>query len=460
MFKLRNDLLPHNPAHLHYGVAVADLEGDGRFSIVVAGYGAPNRVLRFDGRHLIDTADTTLADAGRRAIGLAAADIDGDGREELYVLNTDTFGGAKTTADRLFQYRDGKWIDAFSLPHNEGARNLTAGRSVCAVDRHGEGRYGFFVANYGGPMRLYELVRNGVEKLVDVAPRAGLALITGGRGVVSLPLVSDRMDIFCGNENGPNFLFKNLGNGKFAEIAADVGLEDEGESVRGVTVLDLNDDGRLDLAYGNWEGPHRLMERRGERFTDTAAGNLAGRSRVRTLIAADFDNDGHEELFFNNIGEPNRLFTRRGGAWADVPCGDALEPHGMGTGAAVADFDGDGRLELIVAHGESLPQPLSVFKSAAAGDNGWLRIAPRTRFGAPARGAIVTLVRTGGRQVRAIDAGSGYLCQMEPVAHFGLGPVYDRPERVEIVWPDGAKAVLDHPEPCRTITVPYPGSGR
>ena len=74
------------------------------------------------------------------------------------------------------------------------------------------------------------------------------------------------------------------------------------------------------------------------------------RSRVRTVIAADFDNDGWEEIFVNNIPGSNRLFqkTSVGGEWAWRNIGDALEPMGYGTGAAVVDFDGDGRLELVV----------------------------------------------------------------------------------------------------------------
>ena len=68
------------------------------------------------------------------------------------------------------------------------------------------------------------------------------------------------------------------------------------------------------------------------------------------VTSADFDNDGWEEIFVNNIPGSNRLFqkTSVGGEWAWRNIGDALEPMGYGTGAAVVDFDGDGRLELVV----------------------------------------------------------------------------------------------------------------
>jgi hypothetical protein len=57
--------------------------------------------------------------------------------------------------------------------------------------------------------------------------------------------------------------------------------------------------------------------------------------------------------------------------------------------------------------------------------------------------------------MRVIDGGSGYLCQMEPVAHFGLGPD-PRVRAVTVRWPDGVSATLEGPDPGQTVTVPYP----
>ncbi|MEN9261617.1 MAG: CRTAC1 family protein [Thermostichus sp. HHBFW_bins_43] len=453
MFQDCSHLISTNPAALHYGVAVCDLDQDGAFELFVCGFKGPNRVLKWNGQALVDQTENTLADAGRMAIGVAAGDFDGDGREELYVLNTDTFGGRKRFGDRLFDWQGSGWVDLFSLPHNQDALNLTAGRSVACVDRLGNGRYGFFVANYGGPMRLYELTADNM--IADVAPEAGLNRITGGRGVVALPLVSRRMDIFAVNEQGSNFLFRNLGDGTFEDIAAEVGLEDPDEHGRGVAAADLNDDGQLDLVYGNWEGPHRLwLQTATGAFKDAAPPELARPSRIRTVIAADFDNDGYPELFFNNLGEPNRLFAFRAGRWQPIDIGEAAEPEGLGTGAAVADWDGDGRLELLVAHGEAGPQPLSLYRPQA-NEHGWLRILPLTRQGSPARGAVVKLFTPTRTQIQAIDAGSGYLCQMEPVAHFGLGHE-SGVEEVQVQWPDGKQLSLSRPDIRQLLRIPYP----
>ncbi|MGY2800470.1 CRTAC1 family protein [Thermostichus sp. MS-CIW-25] len=453
MFQDCSSQIRFNPPALFYGVAACDLDRDGAFELFVCGFRGSNRVLKWDGQTLVDQADDTLADAGRMAIGVAAADFDGDGQEELYVLNTDTFGGRKRFGDRLFDWQGSAWVDLFSLPQNQDALNLTAGRSVACVDRLGQGSYGFFVANYGGPMRLYELASN--QMIADVAPEAGLNRVTGGRGLVAVPLVSQRMDIFAVNEQGPNFLFRNRGDGTFEEIAAEVGLADPEEHGRGVAAVDLDGDGRLDLLYGNWEGPHRLwIQTPGGFFKDVAPPELARPSRIRTVIAADFDNDGYPELFFNNIGEPNRLFAWRSGRWQAIDIGDAAEPQGLGTGAAVADVDGDGRLELLIAHGESGAQPLSFYRPQANANN-WLRVLPLTRQGAPARGALVRLLTSTRTQIQAIDAGSGYLCQMEPVAHFGLGSETGVKE-IQIQWPDGKQLQVAHPPVNQLLRIPYP----
>jgi hypothetical protein len=291
--------------------------------------------------------------------------------------------------------------------------------------------------------------------IADVAPEARLNRVTGGRGLVAVPLVSQRMDIFAVNEQGPNFLFRNRGDGTFEEIAAEVGLADPDEHGRGVAAVDLDGDGRLDLLYGNWEGPHRLWIQTPDGFfKDVAPPELARPSRIRTVIAADFDNDGYPELFFNNIGEPNRLFAWRSGRWQAIDIGDAAEPQGLGTGAAVADVDGDGRLELLIAHGESGAQPLSFYRPQANANN-WLRVLPLTRQGAPARGALVRLLTSTRTQIQAIDAGSGYLCQMEPVAHFGLGSETGVKE-IQIQWPDGKQLQVAHPPVNQLLRIPYP----
>ncbi|XP_023801955.1 cartilage acidic protein 1-like isoform X3 [Cyanistes caeruleus] len=301
-------------------------------------------------------------------------------------------------------------------------------------------------------------------------PHPGL-LSPGGRGVAVGPILSDSAsDIFCGNENSPNFLFHNRGDGTYRDVAAAVGLDDPYQHGRGVALADFNRDGRVDIVYGNWNGPHRLYLQSGApgrvRFRDIATPKFSMPSPVRTVIAADFDNDQELEVFFNNIAyrgsSANRLFRLIRREHSDpiveeLNPGDALEPEGRGTGGAVTDFDGDGMLDLILSHGESMAQPISIFKGTQGTSNNWLRVIPRTRFGAFARGAkVVLFTRRSGAHLRIIDGGSGYLCEMEPVAHFGLG--HDEASSLEVTWPDGrvvSRAVVSS-ETNSVLEIPYP----
>ena len=101
----------------------------------------------------------------------------------------------------------------------------------------------------------------------------------------------------------------------FTEEASELGIDDCFETGRGMTLLDANGDGELDIVYGNWNGPHRLMIKTASGYTNEATPAMAVASPIRTVIAADFDNDGQEELFMNNI--PVRLpHTRASSALA------------------------------------------------------------------------------------------------------------------------------------------------
>ena len=79
---------------------------------------------------------------------------------------------------------------------------------------------------------------------------------------------------------------------------------------------------------------------------------------------------------------------------------------------------------------------MSLFKSNIKNKK-FLRIAPKTTYGAPARGATVILVTNKRRHAKTIDAGSGYLCQMEPVAHYGFRK-NEILKNVIIKWTDGS----------------------
>ncbi len=428
-----SNMIENNNDRLSYGISVTDFDKDGSYEFIVAGFGYSNLALSYKKGKLINTIqDPLFIDEDKSTIGVSACDIDQDGFEEIYFLNTDTYSGEKKYSDRLLDNNNNKIFDYFELEKNLENLNLTAGRSVVCVDRNGSGKYGIYVANYGGPTRFYEIEENEVE---DLAPNLGIDQITGGRAVISGHIVSDNMDIFAANERGPNFLYKNS-NGNFNDVAIEKNVQDTFQNGRGTALTDFLYRGELDIITSNWEGYHRIFVKQKESFLDMSSLDFRSPSRIRTVISADFDNDGYDEIFLNNIGQPNKLFRIIDeGNLEEIKLDAALEAQGLGTGAAVADIDGDGILELLISHGESGAQPLSLFKANVLNTN-YVRIKPLNTFGAPARGATVTLHTNLRNHAKTIDAGSGYLCQMEPVAHYGLreGEII---KNITIKWTNG-----------------------
>ncbi len=432
-FKNITNLIENNTDRLSYGVSVADINNDNNFEFIVAGFRYPNLALGFrDGvlKNLIN--NLIFSDEKRSTIGVASCDIDQDGIEETYFLNTDTYSGEKKYSDRLLNFNK-EITDLFELPKNQKNLNLTAGRSVVCVDRKGDGKYGLYVANYGGPTRFYELNNDLIR---DIAPDLKIDKITGGRAVVAGHILGNKMDIFAANERGPNFLYFN-DKDQFYNVSTEYNTDDVLQNGRGTTLSDFLYRGSLDIINGNWEGFHRIFVNNETTFNDMASKDFRIPSRIRTIISADFDNDGYDEIFMNNIGEPNKLFKiLENGKISQIKISNALEKNGLGTGAAVADIDNDGILELLISHGETGPQPLSLFKSNIKNKK-FLRIAPKTTYGAPARGATVILVTNKRRHAKTIDSGSGYLCQMEPVAHYGFRK-NEIIKNVIIKWTDGS----------------------
>ena len=438
-----------NQPRLSYGVSVSDVNNDGNFEFIVTGFGFNNLALAHKKGILFNSIDQSIfVDKNRKTIGVASCDIDQDGYEEIYFLNTDTYSGNKRYSDRLLDFDGNKFFDLFELEINQKNLNLTAGRSVVCVDRNGNGAYGIYVANYGGPTRFYE--KDGNE-IIDKASELGIDKITGGRAVISGNILSGRSDIFAANERGENFLYYN-NNGNFVELAKDYAVDDTFQNGRGTALSDIYYRGRLDILTSNWEGPHRAFVLKNNKFVDIADKQFSTPSRIRTVISADFDNDGYDEVFMNNIGEPNKLFKiLDNGEFKEINIRNALETNGLGTGAAVADIDGDGILELLIAHGESGYQPLTLYK-ANSKNNDYLRIKPINIYGAPARGATVTLISNLRSHSKTIDAGSGYLCQMEPVAHYGIRK-NERNIKIIVTWTNGEENTLEINELNKTLEI-------
>ena len=266
-FKNITNLIEGNYESLRYGISVADVDNNGTYEFIVAGFGSENLALSYKNNKLINIInDEKFTDKRSYTIGVVACDIDSDGYEEIYFLNTDTYSGEKRYSDRLIDLKNKKFFDIFEQKKNQSDLNFTAGRSVVCVDRKGSGKFGIYVANYGGPTRLYEKFKG---RIADRATEFGLDKITGGRAVVAGHILSDNIDIFAANERGVNFLYKNV-DGTFYDVASSYEVLDPYENGRGTTLSDVLYRGQLDIVSGNWDGEHRIFVKKENTYEDIA----------------------------------------------------------------------------------------------------------------------------------------------------------------------------------------------
>ena len=417
------------------GACVGDFDGDGRLDLYVTNWG-PNALFRNRGDGTFENvAAAAGVAAGGWSTGCTFFDADGDGDLDLYVARyVETTWESVARAQRTLRWRGGPQImvGPAGLPGEADLffENVGHGRFVEATDRHG----------LSDRSRAY------------------------GYSVVATDYDDDGwVDLFVANDSNPNFLYHNLGNGHFEDVALTAGVAVNGDgraqAGMGADAGDYDGDSRMDLvlttfAHDRYTLYHNVT---GRLFEDASTAGIAAPTFVRMGWGAAFvdaDLDGRLDLFFANghifsdidrfpqLGETyrqkNQLFLNLGGRFRDVSdrAGAGLQIAAVGRGLAIGDLDNDGDLDIVVNNMDGAP---TLLENRQRTTHHWLAVraaAPSgNRF---AIGAKVT-VRAGGReQIREIRSGGSFLSQNDLRAYFGLGD-YSGPVDVEIRMPGGRR---------------------
>jgi enediyne biosynthesis protein E4 len=480
------------------GVVAFDYDDDGRVDLYfVNGARNPpsdtNRLYRNlgDGRFEDVTARAALSGEGF-GIGGAAADYDNDGHQDLFIVGV----------GRNYLYRnrgDGTFEDVTAKAGigTQGTWAVSAGW----FDFDDDGRLDLFVVNYvqwsrdkdppctTGSVRTYchpryytglpnQLFRNnGDGTFSDVSRASGIADHTGkGMGLAFLDFNADgRLDVFVANDTVPNFLFRNDGDGRFREVAlqAGVAFTEDGKAVSamGADARDINNDGREDLwvtANANETFPLFVNLGRGLFRDETYTSGIGSASMAITGWSNgifDFNNDGRKDLFgacgsiddnteqfsHRKAKQSNRVLVNLGnGRFAEVH-GAGLERAAMHRGAAFADFDGDGLVDVAVTR---INEPAALFRNTSRTANHWLSVRLKgRRSNRDGLGAMIRVKgASGAEQWNRVTTAVGYGSSSDRAVHFGMGKDA-RAALIEIRWPGGDVQVLRDVAVDRVLTV-------
>jgi enediyne biosynthesis protein E4 len=469
------------PETMGAGVAVLDYDGDGWMDIylvqsgdVAVGGGPPNRLLRNRGDGTFEDV-TERAGVGDRGYGqgAVAADFDGDSDIDLYVTNLgpnvllrNEGDGTFSDVTRAAGVGDGAWSTSATFFDLEGDGDLdlyvvnyvefSVDDPVECRERRADVVYYCHPDVY--PMAPDTVFRNRGDGTFEPATDEGGLTDTVGKGlgVVAADLDLDgSTDLYVANDSTPNFLYRNLGGGRFEEtgLVAGAAYNEEGltEAGMGVDAGDVNGDGRLDLIVTNLSLETNSLYLRGETDYDDATrqSGLHGPSLMVLGFGVDLldvDDDGDLDLFvangdvndnielFNDAltwQQPAQVFLNDGaGHFTEVPAsrlGDLATPR-VGRGSASLDFDNDGRLDLVVSHNDDRARLYRNVSPPA----GWLQIVQSAGPGTRAEVTSAT-----GRQVGEAKTASGYASSSDPRLHFGLGG--QQLEWIEVRWPQGRR---------------------
>jgi hypothetical protein len=414
------------------GVAVGDYDNDGFPDLFVLGYG---RCILYhnngDGTFTDVTTRAGVENSGRWASSAAWFDYDNDGRLDLVIAN----------------YVD--WSPERNFYCGDQGPSM---RSYCHPDDF-----------RGQPPTLYH--NNGDGTFTDVSRHSGLGLKGGnGLGVVTFDYDDDGwQDIFIANDHMPNFLFHNNRDGTFREVgyAAGVAVSADGlfEAGMGTDAADATGSGRMDLTVTHLDMQlARFYQNLGNQTFDDAT--LRSKIGYATYHMSgfgtrfmDYDNDGARDLFMANghvldniqryhadtrYAEPKLMFRNNGhGVFENVS--DLLGPDfqlpRVSRGAAAADFDNDGDLDILVNNNGQAPQLL---RNDGGNSNHWLQIlligtkSNRDGVGARVKVSAGNLILHDQRK-----GGMSYQSAQDPRLHFGLGP-HSNVDAIEIFWPSGS----------------------
>ncbi|MBL8236680.1 MAG: CRTAC1 family protein [Bryobacterales bacterium] len=453
------------------GVAFVDYDNDGWDDIFLvngtqlgAGNMGGNYLFRNERGRFSDVTKAAGMERRGWGNGVCAGDVDGDGHDDLFV----TYWGANVLYRNTGKgaFRAEAWADK---------GEWSTGCAFFDFDR--DGKQDLAVARYAG----FDLVKTPLPGAAANCRWKGAPVFCGPRGLPMGGLTIYRgkgdgtftevssvggfygftvaagdwdgdgwMDIYVASDSTPSALLRNNGNGTFSEIGAETGLafNEHGyeQGGMGVAAGDFDNDGRLDLIKTNFAGDYPNVYRNagGGVFEDVVmkAGLAVNPQYVAWGVGlADFDSDGWLDVFQVNghvfpglAGEeyanPRLLYRNLGGGkFEDVSAlaGPGVAARASSRGAAFADFDNDGDVDVLIMNMHGAP---ALLRNDSATGNNWVQVLVKET------GTVVTVEAGGRKQAQTAMSQTSFLSYNGRRLHFGLGKA-TRVDALTVQWPSG-----------------------
>jgi hypothetical protein len=469
---------------------------------------------RNDGNgHFTDVTAQSGLDPDLYGDAVTVADYDNDGYDDLLVtgygkviLYHNNGNGTFTDVTRQSGIKVTGWaIGSTWLDYDRnGCVDLFVGRYVKFDPEY----HSYYAAdNYPGPLNYAGesnmLFHNNCDgTFTDVSDKSGISAFVGRTmGVTAADFDNDGWDdIYVTNDDTPNFLFHNMHNGTFQEIANNAGAaygeDGEATSSMGPVAADFWNRGLLDLwvtdgsynrflknldapqlgsssAHSDWHG-----------FQDVTAASAISQVEAQYVSwgtgVYDFDNDGLLDILVfhggltHMIPMEHTLFRSLGnGKFEDASrqAGPVLSVRTVARGACFADYRNDGKVDAYVVN---LGSEGTLLHNVSTNTGHWVEIKlvgamrkgdagipvgdPGARSNRDGIGARIQVVTGDVRRSAERVASSGYLSQNEGRVHFGLGTATTI-DKLVVRWPSGIVQTLTNQPADRVLTIAEPGRG-
>jgi len=428
-------------------------------------------------------------------LGVAVGDYDNDGYDDLFIT--------AVGQNHLFHNNgNGTFTDVTKAAGLWGPNEFST--SAAWVDYDRDGKLDLVVANYvqwsekgdlyctldgvhksyctpesykGTSARLWHNLGDG--KFEDATAKAKFYDATSkSLGVAILDSNGDGWpDILLANDTQPNKLYINQRDGTFAEkgIEAGIGFSEDGvaRAGMGVDAADYDRSGRPSIIITNFANQMlSLYHNEGNGlFVDEAPRSEVGRATLITLgfgcFFFDYDNDGWPDILVADghiedqiehvqkrvtYAEPSHVFRNLGGGkFQEVTdsLGPAFASPKVARGAAYADIDNDGSLDVLLTTNGG---PAHLFHNEGGGNHSLRVRLVGTKTNRDGIGAVVRVSSGKDIQWQTVHSGSSYLSQSELTLTFGLGAAVQA-DAIEIQWPSGQSDKLANVAAGQTVTI-------